>query len=268
MQCSNAVHQLTAARATICQLSVQVPKACFDSAHHAKEHRFSPRFTGGSETLRGGRMPCCSDLWFEQVHDNSLAAECCLTSSEIEMQRRTHCDVRNWESSHVCVCVCAKHQHFGFFLPNILRLHICEFCVYYMCILYAIIGEDLGWQQPWPGFNPQNEILGVMKNTDSSAAGHRRSSFVKPGMKNCSPLKDGSGLLFERHLWQLLGGTVLDFNKNCGCTWHRLFATNDITWFIMIYWRHKTILFFQEPIVQPTTACFDSVLLRHAHSKP
>lgn len=151
-----------------------------------------------------------------------------------------------------------KASTFWVFLPNILRLHICEFCVYYMCILYAIIWEDLGWQHPWPGFNPQNEILGVMKNTDSSAAGHRRSSFVKPGMKNCSPLKDGSGLLFERHLWQLLGGTVLDFNKNCGCTWHRLFATNDITWFIDII---KRYYFFKnrscnQPQLALTASCY------------
>lgn len=130
----------------------------------------------------------------------SLAAECCL--SEIEMQRRTHCDIRNWESSHVCVC--AKRQHFGFFLPNILRLHICEFCVYYMCILYAIWSEKI-WdgnkvdQHPWPGFNPQN--------------GHRRSSFVKPGMKNCSPLKHGSGLLFERHLWHLVAVVGWDSSR-------------------------------------------------------
>ena len=160
----------------------------------------------------------------------SLAAECCL--SEIEMQRRTHCDIRNWESSHVCVC--AKRQHFGFFLPNILRLHIwyiCEFCVYYMCILYAI-WEHLGWQQgrstPVARFQPSEWNTRPPKELVCQTWDEKLLTY----------LKHGSGLLCERHLWQLLGGTVLDFNKNCGCTWHRLFATNDITWFIDIIKRY------------------------------
>ena len=60
----------------------------------------------------------------------SLAAECCL--SEIEMQRRTHCDIRNWESSHVCVCVQSVNI-LGFF-SQIFSGYISVNSVYITCV--------------------------------------------------------------------------------------------------------------------------------------
>ena len=82
------------------------------------------------------------------------------------------------------MCVCVQSVNILGFFSQIFSGYISDISVnsVYITCVYCTQSENI-WdgnkvdQHPWPGFNPQNEI-----------PGHRRSSFVKPGMKNCSPI--------------------------------------------------------------------------------